>query len=215
MKNVIYAPDSAFLLPVGNAPAVPGLMPENAVGINLSPLIMQSEKSGGIAMKNYQVLVERILQTTDLQVALVPHVVWEGGDDRQPLTALYEQYKDTGRVFLVPDANCKDLKALISRLRFFVGARTHSTIAAYSTGVPTLVCGYSVKARGIATDLFGESEGYVVPVQGLEREDALAEAFSALFAREDALRGHLQAKLPDYIAQARSVADAIARLANQ
>ena len=55
----------------------------------------------------------------------------------------------------------------------------------------------------------------MVPVQGLEREDALAEAFSALFAREDALRGHLQTKLPDYIAQARSVADAIARLANQ
>ena len=214
MKNVIYAPDSAFLLPCGTAPAVPGLVPENAVGINLSPLIMQSEKSGGIAMKNYQLLVERILRTTDLQVALVPHVVWEGGDDRQPLTALYEQFKDTNRVFLVPDANCKDLKALISRLRFFVGARTHSTIAAYSTGVPTLVCGYSVKARGIATDLFGESEGYVVPVQGLEREDALAEAFSALFAREDELRAHLHTKLPTYIHHAQSVADAIAGLMN-
>ena len=80
--------------------------------------------------------------------------------------------------------------------------------------MPTRVCGSSVKARGIATDLFGSSEGYVVPVQGLEREDALAEAFSALFAREEELRAHLSAKLPDYICQARSVADAIAPLAN-
>jgi len=156
--------------------------------------------------------VRRVLDTTDLQIALVPHVVWEGGDDRQPLTALYEQFKDTGRVFLVPDANCKDLKALISRLRFFIGARTHSTIAAYSTGVPTLVCGYSVKARGIALDLFGESEGYVVPVQGLEREDMLAEAFSALFAREKNIRDHLRAKLPGYQQQALSVADAIGQI---
>ena len=210
LTNVVYAPDSAFLLPCGNAPAVPGLMPENAVGINLSPLIMQSESAGGMAMKNYQALVNRILKTTDLQIALVPHVVWEGGDDRQPLTALYEQYKDTGRVFLVPDANCKDLKALISRLRFFIGARTHSTIAAYSTGVPTLVCGYSVKARGIARDLFGQSEGYVVPVQGLEREEQLADAFSDLFAQEEAIRAHLCAKLPAYQQQALSVADAIA-----
>ena len=212
LTNVIYAPDSAFLLPVGNAPAVEGLIPERAVGINLSPLIMQSERSGGIALKNYQKLVERILETTDLQIALIPHVVWEGGDDRQPLAVLHEQYKSTGRVFLVPDANCKDLKGVISRLRFFIGARTHSTIAAYSTGVPTLVCGYSVKARGIAVDLFGQSEGYVVPVQGLEREDMLAEAFSALYAREPELREHLQNKLPDYKATAAAVSQALAGL---
>lgn len=215
LKNVIYAPDSAFLLPCGTAPAVPGLVPENAVGINLSPLIIQSEKSGGIALKNYQTLVERILNTTNLQIALVPHVVWAGSDDRQPLNALYEQYKSSGRIFLVPDANCKDLKALISQLRFFVGARTHSTIAAYSTGVPTLVCGYSVKARGIATDLFGESEGYVVSVQGLEHEGALAEAFSTLFAREKELRTHLHNKLPDYINHARSVASHITNLVKE
>ena len=215
MKNVVYAPDSAFLLPCGRTPAISGFVPENAVGINLSPLIMQSEKFSGIAMKNYQVLVQHILQTTDLQIALVPHVVWEGGDDRRPLAALYEQFKDTGRVFLVPDANCKDLKALISRLQFFVGARTHSTIAAYSAGVPTLVCGYSVKARGIASDLFGTSDGYVVPVQGLEREDTLTEAFSTLFAQKSEIRTCLHTKLPDYIMCARSVTGAIARLTKE
>ncbi len=53
--------------------------------------------------------------------------------------------------------------------------RTHATIAAYSTGVPTLVVGYSVKARGIARDLFGTEDGYVLPVQQLKESDELTK----------------------------------------
>ena len=57
----------------------------------------------------------------------------------------------------------------------FIGARTHSTIAAYSSGVPTLVVGYSVKAKGIAKDLFGTEENYVLPVQALKEENNLKD----------------------------------------
>ena len=64
----------------------------------------------------------------------------------------------TGRVVFFEDHNCMELKGIISKCRFFVGARTHSTIAAYSMGIPTLVVGYSVKARGIARDLLGGEE---------------------------------------------------------
>ena len=52
----------------------------------------------------------------------------------------------------------------------------------------------------------------MVPVQSLDREDALADAFSALFSREEALRAHLRAKLPAYLQTAWSAADAIASL---
>ena len=51
--------------------------------------------------------------------------------------------------------NCRQQKYIISQCAYFIGASTPSTIAAYSTGVPTLVVGYSVKAKGIAKDLFG------------------------------------------------------------
>jgi polysaccharide pyruvyl transferase WcaK-like protein len=68
---------------------------------------------------------------------------------------------------MVEDCNCRELKHIISRCRFFIGARTHVTIAAYSSCVPTLVLGYSVKSRGIARDLFGTEVGYVLPVQKL------------------------------------------------
>lgn len=40
----------------------------------------------------------------------------------------------------------------------FAGARTHSTIAALSSGVPTLSFAYSIKATGINRDLFGHTD---------------------------------------------------------
>lgn len=49
----------------------------------------------------------------------------------------------------------------------FIGVRIYVTIAAYSTEVPTLVLGYSVKSRGIAKDIFGSEENYVIPVQDI------------------------------------------------
>ena len=73
-----------------------------------------------------------------------------------------------------------ELKGYIARCRFFVGARTHATIAAYSSCVPTLVLGYSVKSRGIARDLFGNEENYVLPVQSLQEPDELTSISDGL-----------------------------------
>ena len=67
----------------------------------------------------------------------------------------------------------------------FIGARTHATIAAYSPR-PTLVVGYSIKARGIAKDLFGTDEGYVLPVQALAQKEDLVNAFDWLYQNAQA-----------------------------
>lgn len=106
------------------------------------------------------------------------------------------------------------MKYIISQCGFFVGARTHATIAAYSTGVPTLVVGYSVKARGIARDLFGTEDGYVLPVQQLREKDELTKAFVSLYERRDAIRTHLNETLPGYIARANDARTALEELAN-
>ena len=105
---------------------------------------------------------------------------------------------------MVQDQNCTQLKDVISRCEVFVGARTHATIAAYSTCVPTLVVGYSVKARGIAKDLFGTDENYVLPVQELKEESDLWNSFQWVYQRRDDIRKHLQEMMPDYIEQAAS-----------
>ena len=133
-----------------------------------------------------------------MSVALIPHVVWEAVDDRKILKEFYEKYKNTNRVFLIDDCPCEDLKGYISKCRFFIGARTHSTIAAYSTCVPTLVVGYSVKARGIAKDLFGTWENYVLPAQEIKEKNELTNSFIWLQENESNIKKHLSDILPEY-----------------
>ena len=79
-----------------------------------------------------------------------------------------------------------------------VVARTHASIAAYSQEVPTLVVGYSVKAKGIATDLFGTDKNYVIAVQSLQKKNDLTDAFGYLLKNEYNIRMHLKSFMPEY-----------------
>ncbi len=197
--KVKLCPDPAFMLPVKKGSLPEGFVKGNTIGLNVSPMVQGKEASPGITMENYRNLIRHILNDIEgSKVLLVPHVVWKSNDDRQPLTQLYEEFKDTGRVILAEDASAEELKGLISECRIFIGARTHSTIAAYSTCVPTLVLGYSVKSRGIATDLFGTDENYVVPVQKLTSDKDLVEAFDFILKNEDGIRERLQEIMPEY-----------------
>ena len=147
-------------------------------------------------------MIFEILESTDCAIALVPHVVWRENDDREPLSQLYQQFQDSNRVILLEDCNCLEMKGYIARCRMFIGTRTHATIAAYSSCVPTLVLGYSVKSKGIAKDLFGTEEKYVLPVKDFENVDDLAQGFWWLMEHEDSIRSHLQLVMPDYINRA-------------
>ena len=166
-------------------------------------------------MENYRELIRHVMAHTDLSVALIPHVVWKNNDDRTVLKELYREFKDTGRVVLIEDCGCAQLKGYIARCRFFIGARTHSTIAAYSSLIPTLVVGYSVKARGIALDLFGTWENYVMPVQTLRESGELAAGFEWLRREEEAVKKRLTAVMPAYLERARQAGKMIERLTNQ
>ena len=189
-KNIHLYPDSAFLLETKLAPLPEGWVPGKMLGLNISPMIVDNEKTPGITMQNYKALISHILETTDLHIALIPHVVWESNDDRKPIRQLYEAFASTGRVIELPDGSAPELKGYISRCEMFIGARTHATIAAYSSCVPTLVVGYSIKARGIAKDLFGTDEGYVLPVQALAKKQDLVNAFDWLYQNAQAQEGH-------------------------
>lgn len=201
-SNTKLIPDPAFQLEKIELPLPKGFHASNTIGINVSPLIMGCEKTEGATMLNYEALVEHIIKTTDMQIALIPHVVWDHNDDRLPLIKIREKFKDSGRVIIIDDYNCMELKGFISRCRMFIGARTHATIAAYSTCVPTLVVGYSVKAKGIAKDIFGTYENYVIPVQTLSKEDDLSLAFDWMHKNENSIRTHLEKFMPSYCEKA-------------
>lgn len=204
--NVVQFPDPAFQLNKINLPLPEGFLEGNMVGINLSPLIMSCEKEEGITLKNYLFLIDYILTETNMGIALIPHVVKGGSNDLEILAQIKEQYKRENRVLLFRDYNCEEIKGFISRCRFFIGARTHSTIAAYSTCIPTLVVGYSVKARGIAKDIFGTYENYVLPVQNLHYEQDLCNQFLWLVKEEKQIKDYLKKKMPEYCASVLSAA---------
>ena len=159
-------------------------------------------------------MIHYIIDNTDMNVALIPHVVWNGNDDRTPIDILYNDAILSGyadRIVRIDDANALKLKGYIRNLRFFVGARTHATIAAYSSMVPTLVVGYSVKARGIAQDLFPQYnvDDLVLQVQNIKESDDLINSFKWLVEHENELKTHLNAVIPGYISKAEQLADVL------
>ena len=91
-------------------------------------------------------------------------------DDREALEELVRRLspEERRRICRTPEnANAAQRKYLISRCELLVCCRTHASIAGYSTGVPTLVMGYSVKSRGIGRDL--GVERWVLPVEKSEK----------------------------------------------
>ena len=213
LKEKSYlVPDPAFLLSARKVSVPPGFHEGNMVGLNVSPMVVEREKCPGITMENYRQLIRLILEKTDMGVALIPHVVWKNNDDRTVLRTLFREFQNSGRVVMIEDADCETLKGYIARCRFFIGARTHSTIAAYSSLVPTLVLGYSVKARGIALDLFGTWENYVLPVQSLQHTDELARGFEWMLQREEVIKNRLETVMPAYLERARQTGRMLSHL---
>ena len=197
-NNTFLVSDSAFLLGTEKKPLPANINSKPIVGLNTSNLIVNYELKAGITQKNYECFIENILSNTEMSVVLIPHVVVGGGEDLIVNHILYNKYKNSGRVHLIEDCNCMELKGYISQCDFFVGARTHATIAAYSSCVPALALGYSVKSRGIAKDLFGDYENYVLPIQNLKTEFDLTKAFRWLVNNESKIRLSLKNKMISY-----------------
>lgn len=214
-RNTHLFPDPAFVLDVQETSLPRCFLLGNTVGINLSPMVQRLETEHDLAYKNVEHLIRHILETTDMHICLIAHVIWEGNNDLVPLTALYNEFKGSNRLSLVGQTqNTCELKYIISKCRFMVAARTHASIAAYSTQVPTLVIGYSVKARGIARDIFGTEEGYVLPIQHIRKENELTDAFIGLQKNEASIRARYKEFMPTYINRAYQGREEIKKLFN-
>ena len=116
---------------------------------------------------------------------------------------------DKNRVVTIEDMSVGKLKFIISKCRFFIGARTHAIISAYSSRVPAVALGYSVKAKGIARDLFGTDKGYVIDARALENKEELKNAFVTLTENEEKIRDMLNDKIPFIEREAMRLSDAL------
>ncbi len=197
-KKIIKCCDPAFFLDKKEVPLPEGFIPGNTVGINVSEMVIN--KDNLCVFQNVVRLIEYILNNTEMQICLIPHVysISKSLND-YPILKRIKELIGSSRISIVEEEyNCEQLKFIISNCRFFVGARTHSTIAAYSSEVPTLVLGYSIKSKGIATDLFGKYDGYVLPYNEMIGENDLVEAFLNIFYNEESIREKLKSFLPEY-----------------
>jgi colanic acid/amylovoran biosynthesis protein len=212
LSNVIRMADPAFMLtpqavdlksfwPTGNG---------SVLGVNVSDLIERYRHPDQDLRAEVADFIRRVVTEHGMGVLLVPHVNFLKGDNRTGDTTymapLLARLADLGNaVTMMPqDFNAAQTKYVISQLRFFIGARTHSTIAALSSEVPTVSIAYSVKARGINRDLFG-SEDMVLPTPQVSAV-SLWSSLDWLLREEGSLRALLAVRVPELQTLARAAA---------
>lgn len=199
-ENVVKVHDVAFALE-----PEPYASPESAffegddiIGINVSGLILKWYANDARAFQCEIVAFIEMLLGKGYRVALIPHVSKPGApmalNDHAFLREIRGQISaGEDRVLLLPDGiPTRQLKWAISRCRIFFGARTHATIAAISSGVPTIAIAYSAKARGIWNDVF-ESTDYLLDTDKVSAH-MLTEKFELVLSDERAIRETLSSK---------------------
>ncbi len=162
---------------------------KEAIGVNLSPLMAKympcNEPSSW--MKSSASIVERVAQCTELPIYLIPHVTTPTSDDYTFMQQVLRHVKKKKNITIVPPTyNAAELKWIIGQMTLFAGARTHSTIAALSSGVPTLSFAYSAKAIGINRDIFGH-ESYLLKPDGVTA-DGVVQKIGAMIRDIDEIR---------------------------
>lgn len=191
--NIYLFSDPAFCMERVEVEPIDGFTRENTLGFNISPLVASGDPRKKEIAEDF---LRFVFENTTMKVLLIPHVVEENNNDYDFMKPIFEKFEHTGRIaILPPDLEARQYKGYIAGTRFFVGARTHSTIAAYSSGVPTIALGYSVKARGIAKDIFGE-EKYVLDIKAMADYEELRDEFLKLLENENEIRRELMKSIP-------------------
>ena len=192
--------DPAFGLK-GQKVELPTVFSKPTIGINVSNVILNWSNSAELLLENIYNTIEYVLKNTDINIALIPHVYEAkkdnaitkrlyGGEYRQydtnVLRTIKKHFNENDRVFLINQFyNSKQLKFIISQCCGLVTARTHASIAGYSSGVPTLVIGYSVKAEGLAKSIFGTSDKYIVYNKDIRNSKQILEAVQHMLSKRE------------------------------
>jgi colanic acid/amylovoran biosynthesis protein len=197
LNNVVQCSDIAFLLEPKECPIPNNFLVGNTVALNISPLVIRRERTAGIILSNIMRLIEFIITQTNMNIALIPHVLMPMDNDLLLLKDVYSNIGQKERICLIDQhLNAAEYKYIISKCRFGVFARTHASIAAYSSHIPSIVIGYSVKSIGIATDL--GIEDYVLPLESFEDSAVLPSLFKKLMRNEHDIKMLLSEKIPLY-----------------
>ncbi len=202
LTNVELMGDPAFCMdPVAPKAEVQRALPldQPFLGLNLSPLMARYVTGGNLDdyCRLGAKLVAELVERVGMPVVLIYHVTGSSPkvDDHALLQGVKGQVsaQNANSVFLLPPGlSAAQLKWVIARAHLFMGARTHSTIAAFSSGVPTLSFAYSRKALGLVGDILGSLD-YCVEPGRFDIADILDRTRSMLANREAIARATMGA----------------------
>lgn len=168
-ENVVVYPDPAFVLKPEECSLPKCFEKGEVIGLNLSNFVMGRDCRDSMFAKEVDNLIHHILENTDKQILLIPHVLWRGQDDRIICKLITEKYNSNRISTLDSNAlNYCQIRYVISKCCCFIGARTHAVISAYSTCTPAIAIGYSIKSKGIAKDI-GMPEETIVDSKSIRK----------------------------------------------
>jgi len=201
-NNVLRMPDIAFTLSTQKVDLDefwPSTSENGVLGLNVSPLIERFADEINKVSSQIITFIREVVDQKGMSVLLVPHVTPLDGNpknnDYEYMNNILKKLGESeGKVKIMnPELNAVETKYVISRCRYFIGARTHATIAALSSKVPTISIAYSEKAKGINEDIFGD-EPVVVDLKELTA-DKLLNALGYLEKNESRLKSFLDKKI--------------------
>ncbi len=200
--NVQLVADPAFLLKrrrTKRTASISNSSTEFTIGLGISAL---KSKFLGVSRIEYEQnmakFINYVTHTYDATVLLIPHVMYEGNDDLLACRAVREKAERKDRIIFSEDyynMHVDELKQVIAQCDFFIGYRTHSTIAALSSYIPTIAIAYSKKAWGIFKEVYGHSS-YVVDGSSMTVEN-LIKTFESLISHRESIVQILQKRIPE------------------
>jgi len=198
-ENVYQVADPAFLMDPVKPEGIEDVLhlDEEAIGLNFSPLMANYVTEGDLDAWTNMVasIIEGVAQKTGMPVYLIPHVTIPISNDYTFMKEALSRIQNDGITLVPPIYDAAEIKWIISQMALFAGARTHSTIAALSTCVPTLSFAYSIKAKGIVRDIFNH-ERYVHTFEDLKTEVPINKIASMVDCIET-INKELEEKTPE------------------
>ena len=165
------------------------------VGLNISALLWhggytQDNQFGlkGDYQKAVRGIIDYFLSLPNVKLHLIPHVVGSERHIENDYAVSFDLQQESGNpnlilspLFLSP----VDAKSYISGMDFFMGARMHSTIAAFSSGVPVVPMAYSRKFNGLFIDTLGYN--HMVDLK-VDSEEEVLNKVKALYESRNGLK---------------------------
>lgn len=206
LKNIDEYIDVAFFMPYEKIRFSPNYI---HVGLNVSSLLWH----GGYTRNNqfelivdYRSLIQKIidyfLSFENVKLHLISHVVLDKYDienDYAVSCDLYHKYHHPNLIlsdfFLSP----VEAKNYIAGMDFFMGARMHSTIGAFSSGVPVVPMAYSRKFNGLFIDTLSYSHMVDMKCCNMtEILDIIKESFKNRLQLKSEIDYQMQTRVVEY-----------------